>query len=179
MTANLRPTQQHPTQEKDDEKKASKIDWDNIYGGDNNSEIPVDATAVGTFETASQCYGKSDFEGAAKQFIICLHCAEKDDNTILQARAAANLASVFEMIGEEEMAIKVWVYGGYMLARTERGEGKGCVVQRALSLYLFLYLCLCLRVCLLYLRRWGGGGWSGEGYCRYTQGPFVSVPMSV
>ena len=123
MTANLRPTQQHPTQEKDDEKKASKIDWDNIYGGDNNSEIPVDATAVGTFETASQCYGKSDFEGAAKQFIICLHCAEKDDNTILQARAAANLASVFEMIGEEEMAIKVCrVYGWYAC---EDGEGRG------------------------------------------------------
>jgi len=106
---------------------------------------------VGTFEAASQCYGKSDFEGAAKHFIICLHCAEKDDNTVLQARAAANLASVFEMIGEEDMAIKVWVYGGYELARRGRGGMGGY------SEYYLLYLFCCLCLFSLYLRRRGVG----------------------
>ena len=117
---------------------------------------------MGTFEAASQCYGKSDFEGAAKHFIICLHCAEKDDNTVLQARAAANLASVFEMIGEEDMAIKVWVYGGYELARRGRG-GRG--VQRVLST---------VSVCVIFVLC-DEGGWV---YTR--EGPFfVSVPVSV
>ena len=79
--------------------QVDQVDWDNI-------PVPEGATAVSAFEAASAQYAKSEFQLAAIEFIICLRIAEQDENKVLQARATANLASVFQMLKDEERAVR-------------------------------------------------------------------------
>ena len=68
------------------------MDWEHV-------PVPEGVTAVSAFETASKLYTDSEFEGAAKGFLICLQLAKETEDQVLQARATANLSFTFQVIG--------------------------------------------------------------------------------